>query len=300
MEVSVVIVSYRVKKFLRLCLESVLIAGHGTETEIIVVDNSGGDGTSEMLIRHYPEVKLIVNDSNRGFAAACNQGIRASSGRYVLVLNPDTVIPRETIRECVDFLDKNPDCGAAGVRLVDGDGRFLPESKRGIPLPFAALCRFTQLYRLFPRSSVMNRYYMGNIGENETAVVDAVTGAFLFCRSEALVKAGLFDERYFMFGEDIDLCMQIAAEGYRVWYCPFITVTHFKGRSGAMWSYRGLHNFYHSMHLFIEKNFTGRYIFPARALMHAGIFTVSLLSFIVRTPSILIRRMIRRPSGSGS
>ena len=292
MDISIIIVSYNVKNFLRLCLESVLISLQGTHSEIIVVDNNSIDGTADMVREHYRGIRLISNARNQGFAVACNQGINDSSGRYVLILNPDTVVQADTITKCMVFMEEHDEAGALGPRLIGRDGRFLPESKRGIPFPAAAFFRFTHLYRLFPGSATVNRYYMGHIAEDETSAVDAVTGAFLFMRREALEKAGLFDERYFMFGEDIDLCIQIRLAGYSVYYYPGVTITHFKGRSGAMSSYRGLGHFYRSMHLFIEKNLSSRYIFPVRALLHVGVAGVALVSFILRTPSVLIRKFL--------
>ncbi|MFO7638748.1 MAG: glycosyltransferase family 2 protein, partial [bacterium] len=243
--------------------------------------------------KFYPEVTLITNNSNRGFSVACNQGLYASSGRYALILNPDTMIPPLALTSFIKFMEEHEAAGAAGPRLADKGGRFLPESKRGIPMPAAAFFRFSQIFRFFPQSGFINRYYMGHIDENETAVVEAVTGAFLFMRREAAEKAGFFDERYFLFGEDIDICMQISAAGYEVWYYPEVTVTHFKGRSGSMTTYRGITNFYRSMHLFIEKNLRRKYIFPLRALFHAGVFIAFLLSAVLRAPAVAVRNMNR-------
>lgn len=294
MDISVVIVSYRVKGYLRRCLESVLKAGSDKKIEIIVVDNNSCDGTTDMLAMYYPEVRLIANNTNPGFAVACNMGIAQTTGRYLLILNPDTVIPQNTFKCCSEFMENHPDAGIVGVRLVDGRGRFLPESKRGIPTPFAAFCRFSGLFRLFPRSSGINRYYMGHRGEHEISEVEAVTGAFMFAERETMFRAGLFDERYFMFGEDIDLCMQVGKTGNKIYYCPNVTVTHFKGKSGAMLTYSGLSQFYYSMHLFIEKNLAGNYILPIRAMFHAGVLIVTIMSFVIRTPGIMANKLFAR------
>jgi len=293
LDISAVIVSYNVKSRLKLCLESLLLALQGEGNEIIVIDNNSSDGSPEMIRNEYRGIKLIENSSNRGFGAACNQGITISTGKYLLVLNPDTVVPPAAPAMFIAFMDEHPQAGAAGPRLTDSNGAFLPESKRGIPTASAALFRMSGIYKLFSGSSFVNRYYMGHIGETDTARVEALTGAFMFMLREAAEKAGLFDERYFMFGEDIDLSMQISAAGYEVWYYPAVTVTHFKGSSGAMKSYRGLRHFYRSMHLFIEKNFSQKYIFPFRALMHSGVFLSGLLAIIIRTPAIIAYRMAR-------
>lgn len=293
MDLSVIIVSYNVKNCLRLCLETVLLALRDISGEIIVIDNNSVDGSPEMVTKYYPEATLITNSSNRGFSTACNQGLHSSTGRFVVILNPDTMVPPFAFSSFIAFMGEHKAAGAAGPRLTEKQGRFLPESKRGIPTPASALFRFSLLYRLFPQSKFVNRYYMGNIGEHETAAVGAITGAFMFLRREAAEKAGFFDERYFLFGEDIDICLQITKAGYEVWYYPEVTVTHFKGRSGSMTTYRGIANFYLSMHLFIEKNMRRKYILPLRVVFHTGVFIAFLVSAVIRTPAVAARNMNR-------
>jgi len=297
LEISVVIVSYNSRQFLRLCLESVSIsalrvtAAAEAETEIVVIDNNSTDGTSSMVTEGYPGVRFIGNISNRGFASACNQGIEAASGRFILILNPDTVLTPDTLTECILFMRERPEAGVLGVKLTDRNGVFLPESKRGIPYPAAAFFRMSKIYRLFPRSRSINRYYMGNIATEATAEVGAVTGAFMFMRREAVQAAGLFDERYFMYGEDLDLCLRISEAGYGIWYSGQTAVTHFKGQSGAMYTFRGVKEFFRSMNLFIAKNFTGRYNFLLRVVFHLGVIIAFALTIIFRTPSIIIRKL---------
>lgn len=297
MEISVVIVSYNSKQFLRLCLESVSIAAFRCsaeaekETEILVVDNNSTDGTPSMVADSFPGVRLIGNSTNRGFAAACNQGIVASAGRFILVLNPDTVLSPETLIECISFMRERREAGVLGVKLTDRNGVFLPESKRGVPYPATAFFRMSLIYKFFPRSSSINRYYMGHVTPEATAEVGAVTGAFMFMRREAVLAAGLFDERYFMYGEDIDLCMKISELGYQILYSGAIAITHFKGQSGALYTFRGVKEFFRSMHLFIAKNFRGRYPFPFRAVMHIGVSMAFSITLILRTPSIIIRKL---------
>lgn len=291
MDISAIIVSYNVRTKLRLCLESLLLALQGEGNEIIVVDNNSADGSAEMVRDKYQGVKLIQNTGNRGFGAACNQGIAASAGRFLMILNPDTVVPAAAPAMFMAFMDSHPGAGLAGPRLIDRNGKYLPESKRGVPVPTAAFFRMTGLYMLFPRSARVNRYYMGHIAEEETSEVEVLTGAFMFMRRDAAFKAGLFDERYFMYGEDIDLSMQVRIAGYEVWYYPEVTVTHFKGSSGAMITFRGVASFYRSMHLFVAKNFSDRYFFPSRGLIHLAIFVASVLGFIRRTPAIIISRL---------
>lgn len=297
MEISVVIVSYNSKQFLRLCLGSVSISAFRSsvvakaDTEILVVDNNSTDGTTSMVGESFPDVRLICNSTNRGFSSACNQGIEASTGRYILILNPDTVLTPDTLTECLTFMRDRPGAGVLGVKLTDRDGAFLPESKRGIPYPATAFFRISQIFRLFPHSGRVNSYYMGHISPDATSEVGAVTGAFMLMKREAVMAASLFDERYFMYGEDIDLCMRISEAGFGIWYTGAIAITHFKGQSGAMNTLRGVKEFFRSMHLFIAKNFTGRYSFAFRALMHIGVIMAFIFTLMVRTPSIIIRKL---------
>ncbi|MDZ7635772.1 MAG: glycosyltransferase family 2 protein [Bacteroidales bacterium] len=204
MELSVIIVSWNVRDYLRQALSSVIVAAEGISHEITVIDNNSGDGTPEMVEREFSRVRLIVSKTNEGFSAACNKGIRASSGEYLLILNPDTVVSPDALMRAHAFMSSHPDAGAAGAR-TDGNGRFLLNSKRGFPYPLTSLFRFTGVGRLFPRSALFNAYYLGEMPDDQICRADILTGAFMMIRKEALDKAGLFDNAYFMYGEDIDL-----------------------------------------------------------------------------------------------
>ncbi|MFM8487956.1 MAG: glycosyltransferase family 2 protein, partial [Bacteroidota bacterium] len=182
MRLSVVIVNYNVRHFLEQALGSVRRALQGIEGEVWVVDNNSVDDSVRMVRERFPEVKLIVNTDNPGFAMANNQAIRQSSGEYVLILNPDTLVEEDTFRQCLAFMDAHPDAGAMGVRLIDGSGKFLPESKRGFPSPWVAFCKTFGLSTIFPGSPVFNQYYLGYLGEHETNEVDVLAGCFMFMR----------------------------------------------------------------------------------------------------------------------
>ncbi|HNP49101.1 MAG TPA: glycosyltransferase family 2 protein, partial [Bacteroidia bacterium] len=220
MKLSVIIVNYNVKYFLEQCLHSVLKASAGIATEIWVVDNNSVDGSVEMLAEKFPTVKLIANTDNKGFSKANNQAIEKSTSEYVLLLNPDTVVEEDTFRKMLSFMDSHPDAGGLGVKMIDGTGRFLPESKRGLPTPAVAFYKIFGLSALFPKSKTFGKYHLGYLGENEINSVDVLAGAFMLIRKKTLDKIGLLDEDFFMYGEDIDLSYRIIKGGYKNYYFP--------------------------------------------------------------------------------
>ena len=236
-----------------------------------VVDNNSVDDSVRMVRERFPEVKLIVNTDNPGFAIANNQAIRQSSGEYVLILNPDTLVEEDTFRQCLAFMDAHPDAGAMGVRLIDGSGKFLPESKRGFPSPWVAFCKTFGLSTIFPGSPVFNQYYLGYLDEHETNEVDVLAGCFMFMRRTALDKAGLLDEAFFMYGEDIDLSYRITRAGFRNYYYPGTSIIHYKGESTKKGSLNYVKTFYQAMIIFARKHFSGR---------RAGMFVLMLQAAI--------------------
>lgn len=254
LKVSVIIVSYNVYPFLDNCLRSVRQALRNIPGEIIVVDNASVDRTPQLLREHFPDVRVIANADNKGFAAANNQGLRIATGEYVLLLNPDTVVNEDTISTCIRFMDDHPVAGAAGVRMLDGSGQFLPESKRGLPTLLSSFMKMTGLYKIFPASPVWNRYYQGHIGEHETAPVEVLSGAFMFIRHAVLKETGLLDEDFFMYGEDIDLSYRITKAGYLLYYVPATSIIHYKGESTKKTSINYLVTFYKAMLIFTEKH----------------------------------------------
>lgn len=254
MRLSIIIVSYNVYPFLDNCLLSIRQALKGIEGEVIVVDNASVDNTPDLVRAHFPEIKLIENHINAGFAKANNQGILASRGEYILLLNPDTIVSDNTFCLCLDFMDVHPEAGGAGVRMLDGSGRFLPESKRGLPTLKSSFMKMTGLYKLFPASKSLNSYYQGHIRENEISRIEVLSGAFMFLRKEALNKAGLLDEAFFMYGEDIDLSYRILKSGYSIYYLPTTSIIHYKGESTKKSSLNYLLTFYEAMLIFIRKH----------------------------------------------
>lgn len=257
MKLSVIIVNFNVKYFLEQALLSVRRASNGIAMEVFVVDNHSVDDSVAMVQEKFSEVTLIANEENVGFSKANNQAIRISKGEYVLLLNPDTVVEEDTFSKCLAFMDTHPDAGALGVKMIDGSGKFLPESKRGFPDPFVAFAKTFGLSRLFPKSRLLNRYHLGYLDKDQTHEVDVLAGAFMLIRKEALDKAGLLDEDFFMYGEDIDLSYRISKCGYKNYYFAGTTIIHYKGESTKKGSLNYVRTFYQAMIIFARKHFQG-------------------------------------------
>ncbi len=255
-KLSIVIVNYNVKHFLEQALLSVQKAIDQIDAEVWVVDNNSVDGSMEMVASKFPWVKSIVNTQNVGFSRANNQAIRESDSEYVLLLNPDTVLQEDTLEKCVQYLDLHTDVGGLGVRMIDGKGNFLPESKRGLPTPKVAFFKMTGLANLFPKSKYFGRYHMKYLSENETHEVEVLSGAFMMMRNETLKKVGLLDEAFFMYGEDIDLSYRIILGGYKNVYFAGTTIIHYKGESTKKKSANYVKVFYNAMVLFAQKHYS--------------------------------------------
>lgn len=252
----------------------------GIDGEIIVVDNASVDRTPQLIINHFPNVKLIANKENAGFAKANNQALSQSKGEYVVLLNPDTIVSEDTFSKCIEFMDNHPDAGAVGVRMLDGSGQFLPESKRGLPTLKASFMKMTGLYRFFPRSSTMNSYYQGQVAEDETAKIEVLCGAFMFIRKSTLVKTGFLDEDFFMYGEDIDLSYRIAQAGDSIYYLPTTNIIHYKGESTRKSSLNYILTFYQAMLIFTNKHreFSGQ-----QFLIKLAIYLHGFIQYIRQT-----------------
>lgn len=256
MKLTVVIVNYNVKYFLEQCLYAVIKAASKLSSEIIVVDNNSVDGSCQMVTEKFPQVTLIANKENVGFSKANNQAIRIAQGEYILLLNPDTVVQEDSFAKIVSFIDRTPDAGGLGVKMIDGKGRFLPESKRGLPTPEVAFWKMFGFSRLFPHSKRFNRYHLGYLDNDQIHEVEVLAGAFMLLRSETLNKVGLLDEDYFMYGEDIDLSYRITQGGYKNYYFPETTIIHYKGESTKKGSINYVKVFYNAMIIFAKKHFS--------------------------------------------
>ena len=255
MQLSVIIVSYNVKYFLEQCLLSVIKARGKIESEIFVVDNNSTDGSREYLEPRFPGITFKWNAVNQGFAKANNSVLAEAKGDYVLFLNPDTIVAEDTFEKTLDFLNKNKEAGALGVRMIDGSGRFLKESKRSFPSPSAAFFKIMGFAALFPQSNFFAKYYAPNIPEHSSKKTDVLAGAFMMLTKKALLSSKGFDEDYFMYGEDVDLSYRLQKAHFKNYYFGGTTIIHFKGESTNKKSRSYNKDFYDSMKLFVSKHY---------------------------------------------
>ncbi len=304
-DLSVVIVNYNVREFLEQALRAVYRASAGLAAEVYVVDNNSADGSVEMVAEQFPGVRLIANDDNPGFGAANNQALREAQGRYVLILNPDTIVQEDTFQRLVAFMDARPEAGAVGCRILNPDGSFALESRRTYPTPAVAFYRISGLSRLFPRSRTFGRYNLTYLPEHETAEVDALSGSCMMVRravlyysraeAEALAARGLdpdalgpaapgaggaggFDEDFFMYGEDLDWCYRIKAAGWKIYYTPDTEIIHYKGECTKKGELRYVRLFYGAMLRFTEKHVEGKYSQVFAALIRLAIVARAALT----------------------
>lgn len=253
---SVIIVSYNVRYYLEQCLDSVMRASKGLDAETIVIDNESKDGSIEYLEPLFPRVKFIRAGDNLGFSKANNRAVAESSGRYLLFLNPDTIISENVLADSIRFMDNHPDAGLAGVCMLNPDGTFAKESRRAVPTPFVSFCKMSGLCSLFPKSRLFGRYYLGYLNKDEANRIEIVSGAYMFARRQAFEKTGGFDESFFMYGEDVDLSYRVLKAGYENWYIP-VRILHYKGESTNKTSYAYSRTFYNAMLIFFDKHFHG-------------------------------------------
>ncbi|HLO57829.1 MAG TPA: glycosyltransferase [Bacteroidales bacterium] len=282
MDLSVIIVNYNVKYFLEQCLHSVMKAIEGIRAEVFVVDNHSADGSVQMVRDKFPDVKLIANAVNAGFAKANNQAVRMATGRYVLLLNPDTVVQEDSFTSCISYMDSNPDAGCLGVKMIDGKGRFLPESKRALPTPAVAFYKIFGLSALFPHSHRFGKYHLGFLDKDKIHDVDVISGAYMFMRRSALEKTGLLDETFFMYGEDIDMSYRFNLAGFRNVYYPRTTIIHYKGESTRKGSINYVLVFYRAMIIFAQKHFKGNSFRLYSFLIHLAIYFRAGFSILTR------------------
>jgi len=281
-KLSIIIVNYNVKHFLEQCLISVFNACSNINTEVFVVDNNSVDGSGTMIKERFPQVKLVENKKNYGFSKANNQAIKEAKGEYILLLNPDTVVEEDTFDKCMAFMDSNRDAGGLSIKMIDGKGNFLPESKRALPTPIVSFYKIFGFTRLFPRSKRFARYYLGHLSENDTHEIEILPGAFMLLRKEVLDITGLLDEDYFMYGEDIDLSYRITQAGYKNYYFPETTIIHYKGESTKKGSLNYVYVFYKAMIIFAQKHFSAKNAKAFSFLINMAIYFRAFLAVTSR------------------
>ena len=266
MKLSIVIVSYNVRNYLEQCLQSVKQALEGIEGEVFVVDNRSDDDSVETVRTNYPWVRLIVNQENMGFSRANNIAIREASGEYVLLLNPDTIVEKDTLREVLGFMEEHPKAGGAGVMMHNADGSLAPESRRALPTPWVSCLKMLGFSK---------QYYMSHLPWDKPGRIEVISGAFCFLRRKALDEVGLLDEDFFMYGEDIDLSYRLLKGGWENWYLPY-PITHFKGKSTQKSDYRYVHIFYKAMLIFFRKHYIHLSVFYALPVKMAIYFRAAI------------------------
>lgn len=261
MILSVVIVNFNVKYFLEQCLSSVkkavnqslLLSG---KTEVFIVDNASSDGSLAFLEPLYPEFHFIANQENVGFSKGNNLALNKCSGAFILFLNPDTIVAEDSLDQCFSFFQKQNDAGAVGVKMIDGSGLFLKESKRGFPAPMTSFFKMSGLAACFPSSRLLAAYYAGHLDPGANHPVEILSGAFMMVRKEVLEKTGGFDEQFFMYAEDIDLSYRIRKAGFQNYYLASTSIIHFKGESTRR-DIRYVKQFYFAMNQFMKKHVPG-------------------------------------------
>jgi O-antigen biosynthesis protein len=277
MDLSIVIVNWNAKEFLKDCLDSINNSETKYISEVFVVDNNSTDDSVNFLKKHYPEVKLIINDYNAGFPKANNQAINLANGKYILLLNPDTIISKDTIQVMIDFMEENNNCGVSGCKVQNPDGTLQLACRRNIPTPMDALYKMLGLSKLFPNVSVFNRYNLSSDTVHLVTEVDAVSGAFLLIRKEVVDKIGGLDEVFFMHGEDLDWCLRSKLAGYTNYYVPFTSIIHYHGQSSKKRLIKTTINFHQSMYLFYRKHYSNSFIKP---IVYLGIFVRLIFSLL--------------------
>ncbi|SFD01821.1 Glycosyltransferase, GT2 family [Flexibacter flexilis DSM 6793] len=263
-------------------LLSVRKASQNIDTEVWVVDNNSVDGSVQMVREKFPEVKVIANTQNTGFSKANNQAIKLSDAKYILLLNPDTVVEENTFTSCCQFMDAHPEAGGLGVKMVDGKGVFLPESKRGLPTPWVSFYKIFGLAALFPRSKRFGKYHLTYLDKDQTHEVEVLSGAFMLMRKETLDKVGLLDEDYFMYGEDIDLSYRILLGGYKNYYFAGTRIIHYKGESTKKASVNYVFIFYNAMLIFAKKHFSGKSMKAFSLLINMAIYLRAAMAIAAR------------------
>ncbi|MBR1463174.1 MAG: glycosyltransferase family 2 protein [Prevotella sp.] len=253
-KLTIVIVNYNVKYYVEQCIRSVKRATEGIDAEVYVVDNHSHDGSVEYLRPLFPDVTFIESNHNLGFSRANNIAISQSESKYVLLLNPDTIVGEDAIRHSVDFMDAHPDAGAVGVKMLYGNGIKAKESRRGVPTPLTSFYKMCGLCARYPQHPKYGKYYMGYLPWDKPSEIEIVSGACLMVRRNAIEEIGLMDEDYFMYGEDIDLSYRLLQKGWHNWYLP-ATILHYKGESTEKSSFRYVHVFYDAMLIFLRKHF---------------------------------------------
>jgi GT2 family glycosyltransferase len=278
--ISIVIVNFKVADYLKRTLLSLREADLYNRSEVIVVDNASHDDSRSLITAEFPEVTWVGLKNNIGFGKACNVGAKSGRGEFLLFINPDTLVSKNTLQTCVDFFASHPGAGVMGPKILNADGTLQAGCRRSFPSPLVAFYRLAGLSRLFPKSRRFGRYNLTYLDPGALSEVDAVSGSFMFVLSRLFHDIGGFDETFFMYGEDLDLCCRIRDKGYSVWYNPATTIIHFKGRSAAKRMWKSRRAFYEAMIVFSRKYKHTRASFFPGWLIVVGILIQAGANFV--------------------
>lgn len=280
-DISVIIVNYKVKEYVANLLNSLERAGNGLELEIFVVDNASGDRSVEYLKERFPNVSYIQNEENVGFGKANNQALKNASGTYTLLINPDTLVSEDTLTTLTHHMKQHPKCGACGCKILNPEGSFAPESRRSVPTIWSAACKVLGLNNLFPNSKLFGEYYLSWIPEDQPSQVPVLSGSFMFWRTSVLKELDGFDEQFFMYGEDIDLCYRIQETDYHIDYVPDTSIIHYKGESTKKGDLKYIRLFNKALYQFFDKQYSTQYSFLFKIFIYLSIFLKTVFSFVV-------------------
>jgi GT2 family glycosyltransferase len=312
-DISIIIVNYNVKEFVKNLLYSLHKALENFSSEIIVIDNASSDGSVADIKEKFPYVKLIANKDNIGFGKANNQGLDIAKGKYIVLLNPDTIVREDTFVKLIDFMKRSPDAGMTTCKVLNPDGTLQLACRRGFPGPWTSFTKIAGLSKLFPKSKLFSKYNLTYLNENEVNEVDAISGAFMMFTHEVYEKVGGFDPQFFMYGEDLDLCYRVQQNGYKVYYVPDTEIIHYKGESTKRSSIDEVKIFYNAMHLFVKKHLSSSFlveiilrlaIIARRFIAFLNSYKLSLVSATVdftlfTSAFIMAEKMYRPGSWSG-
>ncbi|MCI0516017.1 glycosyltransferase [candidate division KSB1 bacterium] len=289
MELSIIIVNFNVRRLLEGALASICKATQGLMSEILVVDNASQDGSVAMVREKFPTVQLLVNTQNLGFGRANNQALHLATGKYIVFINPDTLVQEDTFTTLIQFLEHRADVGMAGCKILNPDGTLQLACRRSFPTPWVAFTKMVGLSALFPRSRIFGRYNLTYLDPDQAAEVEAISGSFMLVRRRALEQVGFFDETWFMYGEDLDLCYRFRQAGWKIFYLPATKIVHFKGESSKQSDFDTIRLFYQAMQLFVAKYHKSRVL---QLLLHVGILLRASLHLLQRLLTLLVLPLI--------
>lgn len=280
MDLSIIVLNYKTRDLTLACLQSVFSSATSYIYEVLLIDNASNDGIIPAATEQYPQVVCIANTNNVGFSKANNQGIRIAKGRYVLLLNSDTIVQPDTFDVMLRFMDENPNVGASGCKIVLPDGSLDKACKRGFPTPSASFYYAFGFSKLFPKIPRFNQYQLGYLSPDDEYPIDSLVGAFMLIRREAIKQVGMLDEEFFMYGEDIDLCYRIKEAGWVNYYYPRTQIVHHKGASSRRKPFKIIYEFHRAMILFHNKHYRKKYSWLTNAMVYAGVSLKFILSLV--------------------